>query len=468
MLLSITTTARDATDLGHLLRKHPDRVFRRDLSVGTATVFYPEATADRCTAVLLLEVDAVGRAKRDRGDGADRYVNDRPYVAGSLLAVALGRVFNAALAGTAEQKTDRLEERWPLELRLPALPCRGGGPAIRRAFEPLGYAVEVDTPPLDPQFPEWGDAPASSVTLSGEQTIRAALNHLAVLLPALSGDVHYFVGEADVAKLVRRGETWLADHPDRDRIVRRALRWQAGLANDALARLGPSAEENSTPGDDADGDAAGDAADREERVPLNRRRHAAVLGVLKDSGARSVADLGCGPGQFLKSLLRTRRFTRVLGADVSPAALAAAERRLNLERLPPRVRDRLELIQSSLLYRDDRLRGFDAAVLMEVVEHLDPPRLSALETAVFAHARPAAVLVTTPNREYNPVWESLPAGAMRHPDHRFEWDRAEFRAWCESVCERNGYMASFHPIGDEHPEFGPPTQMAVFTLDTPD
>lgn len=179
-------------------------------------------------------------------------------------------------------------------------------------------------------------------------------------------------------------------------------------------------------------------------------------------GAR-VLDLGCGDGVLLADLLAEPSIAEAVGVDVSCRALAYAERRLRLERMPERKRDRVRLLQGALTYADERLTGFDAAVLMEVIEHVDPPRLAALEHAVFGAARPGAVIVTTPNAEYNVRYEWLPAGQLRHPDHRFEWTRAEFAAWAARVAEARGYQVRLAPVGAEDPEVGPATQMAVFT-----
>lgn len=173
-------------------------------------------------------------------------------------------------------------------------------------------------------------------------------------------------------------------------------------------------------------------------------------------------DLGCGPGALLGELVRDRRYTEIVGADVSTASLEAAARRLRLDRLPDRQKARIRLLQTALTYRDDRLKGYDAAVLMEVVEHVDPPRLDALAASVFGHATPATVVVTTPNAEYNVRYPGLPHGRFRHSDHRFEWSRAEFAAWCSSVSKTFGYTVTISGIGDHDDEVGEPTQMAVF------
>jgi 3' terminal RNA ribose 2'-O-methyltransferase Hen1 len=459
VLLTITTTHRPATDLGYLLHKHPDRVQSFALPFGEARVFYPEATEDRCTAALLLDVDPVGLVRRGRGLSSfalAEYVNDRPYVASSFLSVALVTVFKSAMAGTCTGHEELAGSAIPLEAALPAVPARGGEALVRRLFEPLGYAVDVTPIALDPEHPDWGNGPHVGLRLAGERRLAELLTHLYVLLPVLDDDKHYWVDEAEIDKLMRRGEGWLAGHPERDLIVRRYLKKQVRLYNPALAQLddaAPAAEEADRPSREEQ---------LEERVSLRDQRLGAVEAVLKASGARRVLDLGCGSGALLERLMRGD-YERVVGVDVSVRALEQAARRLKLEAMHDAQRRRIDLLHSPLTYRDKRLAGFDAAALVEVIEHLDPPRLAAAEQNVFGSARPGTVVVTTPNAEYNAMWETLPAGQFRHPDHRFEWTRGEFAAWANRVSERHAYGVRFLPVGPEAPAVGPPTQMAVFS-----
>ena len=458
MLLTVTTTHRPATDLGYLLHKHPDRVQTFPAAFGEAHVLYPEATEDRCTAALLLDVDPVGLVRRGRGSGfaLAAYVNDRPYVASSFMSVAMAGVFKSAMAGTCRERPELAAASIPLEAALPAVPARGGEDLVRRLFEPLGYRVEVELLPLDPAFPDWGTGRHLGLRLAGELRLVDLLNHLYVLLPVLDDDKHYWVDEAEIEKLMRRGEGWLAAHPERDLIVRRYVKHQRHLAGPALAQL-----DEALPPAEAEADAGRHEQRLEEEVSLRDQRLGSVRAVLKASGARRVLDLGCGGGALLERLVRDG-YDEVVGVDVSIRALEQAARRLKLDLLPDARRERIKLLQSPLTYRDRRLSGYDAAVLVEVVEHLDPPRLAAAERNVFDSARPSTVVVTTPNREYNVRWESLPAGELRHPDHRFEWTREEFAAWSDRVGGRHGYRVRRLPIGPEDPGVGPPTQMAVF------
>ncbi|WP_028923200.1 3' terminal RNA ribose 2'-O-methyltransferase Hen1 [Pseudonocardia acaciae] len=469
MFLTISTTGSDerpATDLGFLLHKHPDRAQRFATAHGDAHVFYPEASASRCRAALLLEVDPVALARAGAPDGA-RYVNDRPYAASSLLAVALRTVFGTALRGECREMPERAAEPLPLRIEVPALPARGGAELVRRLFEPLGWTVLAEPVALDRRFPEWGESRYVRLELAGELRLADALRHLYVLMPVLDGAKHYWAAPDEVDKLLRMGEGWLATHPERGLITNRYLMRRRALTERARERLELArlAESDDAGADEID-NAVDEDTDTEERpVPLAVRRREAILGALAEAGAARVLDLGCGQGQLLRELLKDARYTEIVGMDVSARALGAAARRLRLDRMSERRAARVRLLQGSLAYTDARLSGYDAAVLCEVVEHVDPPRLPDLEYAVFGAARPRTVLVTTPNVEYNVRYETLPAGHARHPDHRFEWTRAQFRDWADAVAHRHGYRVGYRPVGPEDPEVGPSTQMAVFTLE---
>ncbi|MEU6706949.1 3' terminal RNA ribose 2'-O-methyltransferase Hen1 [Streptomyces wuyuanensis] len=482
MFLTISTTGtpeRPATDLGFLLHKHPDKAQAFSTSHGTAHVLYPEASAERCTAALLLEVDPVALVRRGKGKGSGgapdsalaQYVNDRPYAASSLLSVAMSTVFKSALRGVCAAMPERAASRLPLRIEVPALPARGGAELVRKLFGPLGWdQVEAEPVALDEQFPEWGDSRYVRLALEGELRLADALRQLYVLLPVLDDAKHYWVAPDEVDKLLRAGEGWLADHPEQKLITSRYLSRRWRLTRQAAERLElvRLAESDDLEVEDVD-NAVDETKDTEERpVPLAEQRRAAILDALRTAGASSVLDLGCGQGQLVQALLKDVRFTDIVGVDVSVRALAIAARRLRLERMGERQSGRVTLMQGSLTYTDKRLTGYDAAVLSEVIEHLDLPRLPALEYAVFGSARPRTVIVTTPNVEYNVRWETLPAGHVRHSDHRFEWNREEFSAWASRVAERHGYGVAYVPVGDDDPEVGPPTQMAVFTLASAD
>lgn len=462
VLLTVSTTHHPATDLGYLLHKHPDRVQVFKQSFGTATVFYPQADEQRCTVALLLEVDPVGLARSRRSSpdfSLSQYVNDRSYAASSLLGVALADVFSTARRGLCRSRQELADSPIPLQIEFPVLPCRGGPAIAHRIFAPLGWDVRADPIPLDEGFPEWGASRYLHLTLTGTVRLADALNQLHVLLPVLDESKHYWQAADEVDKLLRSGAGWLAEHPDAELITRRYLGRRSTLTREALARL---AELGDDVADNVDPPAEEEVAQSEPaRVPLNTARHEAVHQALLDLHAGSVIDLGCGMGQFLQRLLRTPAFTRIAGCDVSTRTLQIAARRLRVAEMSERQSARLSLFHAALTYEDDRFAGYDAAVLMEVIEHIDPPRLAALERVVFGAARPGSVIVTTPNSEYNTRYAGL--AGMRHPDHRFEWDRQQFADWSDRVGQDYGYRVRRTGIGEPDPELGCPTQMAIFT-----
>ncbi|TDD37002.1 3' terminal RNA ribose 2'-O-methyltransferase Hen1 [Actinomadura sp. KC06] len=475
MLLTITTTLSQATDLGFLLHKHPGRVQAFEQSFGTAHVFYPDADEARCTAALLLDVDPV-KLVRTRGRGTPdfslgQYVNDRPYAASSLLASAMANVFRTAMRGRCDLRPGLAETPIPLEVVLPALPCRGGPGQAERFFAPLGWDVSAVPVPLDPEFGEWGDSRYVTLTLTGTLRLADALNQLYVLLPVLDDAKHYWMAPDEVDKLIRAGEGWLATHPDRGTITRRYLANRRGLVRTALGRLADAEDATEEALDPAQVEeeppTAEDGEDqppsKEQPVSLAERRLQSVVQALRDENARRVIDLGCGSGKLLSHLAKDDFFSEISGTDVSHRALSHAWRRLRWDQ-PRRANDRVkDVFQGALTYADERFRDYEAAVLMEVIEHIDPPRLGAVERVVFGHAKPRVVVVTTPNSEHNVRYEGLAPGAMRHPDHRFEWTRAEFREWAGRVAAVHGYRVRHVPVGDDDPEVGAPTQMGVFT-----
>lgn len=465
MLLTLTTTHSPATDLGYLLHKNPGRPQTFDLAFGPAHVFYPIADSQVCTAALMLELDPVGLVRNRRGPAGEafslqQYVNDRPYAASSFLSVAIARVYSSALSGISKDRPELAKTPIPLIARIEVVPCGGGQTLLRKLFEPLGYAVTAAHHPLDEQFPEWGEGPYYSVELSQTITLRELLTHLYVLIPVLDNDKHYWIGEEELQKLLRHGDPWLASHPEREQIVYRYLKHFKYLANDALARLiDGDTEETET----AEERHAGEEEQVERKISLNEHRLSTVISELRAAGAKRVLDLGCSNGNLFKRLLEEKQFEQIVGLDVSHRALEIAADRLHLDRLPERQRQRIQLLHGSLIYRDRRLEGFDAAAVVEVIEHLDEPRLAAFERVLFEFAKPQTVIVTTPNVEYNVRFETLPAGHFRHKDHRFEWTRKQFEDWASRVAPRFNYTVRFGPIGPEDLQVGPATQMGVFS-----
>jgi 3' terminal RNA ribose 2'-O-methyltransferase Hen1 len=459
MFLSVATTHQPATDLGYLLHKHPGRLHEIEQTFGKAWVFYPDASEMRCEAALVLDVDPIGlvRGKGQAEGLLDQYVNDRPYAASSFLSVALNKAFRTAMTGVCNARQELANSAIPLEAVVTPLPMRGGEKLLRALFEPLGWSVQVD-PIAGPDTAAVRKLYAR-VKLTGVSRLSALLNHLYVLIPVLDNAKHYFVGEDEIDKLLKRGEGWLNQHPAKELIVRRYLRHRGILARAALERLAPETQEEAI---EPEARSAPEDA-LEAPIRLNDERMMAVVEALRATGAKTIADLGCGEGKLLFRLLHERWAERLIGLDPAARELEWAAKRLKLHLPGGPPEGRVSLLHGSLTYRDDRWAGADAATLVEVIEHLDPDRLPIVERVLFGEARPAAVVVTTPNAEYNALFPNLAAGAFRHPDHRFEWTRAEFQAWADRIGSTYGYRSAFSGIGRQDETLGAPTQMAVFT-----
>ena len=466
MLLTITNTQKPATDLGFLLHKNPMNVHPFKLPVGNGLVFYPEATEDRCTAALLINLDPVKlvRGKGVQGKSSyplDQYVNDRPYAASSFLSVAISRGLSNAMNGSCKRHPELVEQSLPLEAHIPILPCFGGETLLRKLFEPCGYEVIAKNLPLDEKFAEWGSSPYFSVTLKGKVRLQDLLTHIYVLVPVLDNDKHYWIGKDEVDKLLDKGKSWLKKHPEKDQIAQRYLKNRRSLARKALEQL--------VHDEDPDLQTLDPQQEQKEevlekKISLNNQRLETITSTLKEAGIKTVIDLGCGEGKLIRSLLKVRSFKRIVGMDVSVQSLERAHETLKMDRMTPRQLERLELFHGSLIYKDPRFDGFEGAVLAEVIEHLDLNRLTALERVVFEFAKPKTVIITTPNSEYNVKFENLQQGKFRHSDHRFEWTRKEFQTWAQKISETHGYQVTFLGIGDHDDELGAPTQMGVFEL----
>lgn len=459
MLLTITYTGDNALDLGYLLHKNPKRPQVFSLSHGKAYVFYPQAEENVCTAALLLDIDPIDLARGKVGakaGGLFDYVNDRPYVSSSFMSGAISRVFGTALSGRCEKRPELAAQPLALSATVVNLPCKGDAAMLAKVFEPLGYTVSYEAAVLDEKFPAWGQSKYVTLTISGNVRLKALLRHLYVLMPVFDRKKHYWVGRDEVDKLLRNGEGWLEAHPEKNFITSRYVGGRRSLARLALDRM----DEGEAGAAQAEEPEQAEAAPKQPS--LNTRRLTAVVDALKEAGAKAVIDLGCGEGNLLTLLAKDRGFTRIAGMDVSWSSLERASKRLDLDR--PANKERITLFQGSLTYRDARFAGYDAACVVEVIEHMDEGRLPALAQVVFGAARPQTVIITTPNVEYNENYETLPEGELRHGDHRFEWTRRQFTGWAEAVARQYGYQVAFQDIGDADDSLGTPTQMGVFSL----
>lgn len=460
MLLTITYKGNNTQDLGYLLHKNPYRAQYFELGFGKAYVFYTEATDEITTAALLLDINPIDLARGKLGStdgGLFDYVNDRPYVASSFMSTAIAKVFGTAMSGKCKKNQILADTKLDLTACVHMLPCRGNDNLPQEIFEPLGYTVSVKRFMLDEKFPEWGENDYIDLTISGNVRLSELLNHLYVLIPVFDRQKHYYVSEDEIEKLIKHGEGWLSSHPARDKIINRYFNMKKSFAHKAIDRLTESANETNS-----DEESIQSNETKEKFISLNTKRLNAVLEAVRESGAESVIDIGCGECKLTSMLLDERQIRKVAAADVSISVLEKAKRRLHYEHMQPYKKNKLTLMQASMIYKDKRFSGYDTACVIEVIEHLDPWRISDFERVLFEFASPKTVILTTPNREYNACYEWM-TSTLRHNDHRFEWTREEFKLWSEHICQSFGYIVKISEIGDIDEKYGSPTQMGVFT-----
>ena len=454
MLLTITTTHQPATDLGYLLHKHPDRLQTVALSSGQAHIFYPEANEQSCTACLMLDINPVELVRNRKGPTPnlqEHYVNDRPYSSNSFLTTAISKAFGSALNGSCKAKPELPALPLPFSVHLASVKVDGDISLLDKLFSPLGYALAYEQLPLDVRFPSWGLSKYVNLTLTHTLPLQDLLRHIYILLPVLDNDRHFWISQQDIAVLMEKGQGWLENHPERELITRRYFKNIRKLASEALLRLAGEEALNL------------DAPTSPFRESLHDQRLQKAFELLRDSGAQKVLDIGCGEGKLLKRLLQDSQFQQVAGTDVSFSSLLQARDNLHLDDASPALRQRVSLFQGSVTYKDERLTGYDAVALVEVIEHLDEERLPAMEQVVFGYAGPGTVVISTPNAEYNVIFERLAQEAFRHQDHRFEWTRSQFQNWCNTICSTYGYHVVIAPVGPEEEKVGAPSQIAVFT-----
>jgi 3' terminal RNA ribose 2'-O-methyltransferase Hen1 len=458
LLLSLSVSGEHAPDLGFILYKHPDRVFEKSTPKNRITGFFAENSAGRAEFCLTVEVDQVERVRGVNWDrGIASYVEPMPFLAASHMSQALSSALGSAMNGVLASKDPIVDARvkevgvkpLPITIKVGAVRCSPY--MITRLFEELGWTVMVESHGLDvPNVSEEDDRPLHVFTLTGAATVSDALTQLYVLLPVLDPSRHYFYDESEVRKLFDKGGEWLKNHSARDLIISRYLSKSKELREYARQLFGRFQEKKDIDELIAETeDAMGEWEDPDDNSP-HQQRHSRIVGDIAEWRARTVIDLGCGEGKLLERLVRIAPDMRVVGIEPSAREIERARKKLSNnpgKNLDPRV----EFVHGSAMYGDERFKGFDAAVLSEVIEHVDEERLSLLARSVFGIMAPRRVIITTPNGDYNKVFGFFP-GEFRHADHRFEWTMTECRAWVDGVTATYDYEAEITPVGGRNPE----------------
>ncbi len=472
MQLSITTTHKPATDLSYLLHKNPDKVQTFDITGGKAYVFYPETTDEKCTATMILNIDTLEMIKNQKKSMSDfalkGYVNDRPFVASSFLSSAISSIYSSALNGNSKEKSEVVNKKIPLEVFISVINVSGGENLIKRFFEPLGYEIKIEKYELNENFKSWGESNYFSLTLKNIITLKELLTHLYILIPVFDNEKHYWVSTKDVDILLKKGEGWLENHPEKEFITKRYFKNIKSLSNLYNKKSIDDIEESQKNVDSEENNENEfeeiNQIIKETKIKLDKQRLNYVYEKLIESGMKSIIDMGCGEGKLLKLLITNKQFEKIAGTDVSFNNLLKAKERLNFEEMSQKFKERIELFQSSLTYKDKRFSNYESCAIVEVIEHIDVERLESFEKSIFECSKFKYIILTTPNADYNINYKSLNKQNLRHSDHRFEWTKDEFKSWIDKICEKYKYNAKISGVGEFDEQSGHPTQVVEFSL----
>lgn len=433
MLLTLRVTGPHASDLEVLLDKCPDKLHSTSLPFGLAHVFFPEVSPDAVTVALVVDVDAVVWSSNGFSSGFG-------LTNAAMLSAAIASVFSTALAARSPGRPDLVTAILPVEVRVSSFDVRPGTDDARALFSPLGYDVVVHEDVVDALSGTSTNLVRQTVCLAKQCSLYEVLSHLYVLGPVLDGHADDHVLERERDALLLHAEGAARGHVAGDRIIQAYAARRPSGAGAALARLLAM--------DVTEGQTALDSAIAP--TLLDDARIDAIVFELREASVSSVVDLGCGDGKLLARLVREKVLTRIVGFDVSIRALDAAASRMKLDRRGGKKSERIELLHGSLFYSDSRLQGFDAAVLADVIQHVNADRLGDLERVVFHDAQPATVVV---------MMNVATRDGVVPPGLEHSWSTNQFDAWASAVSERRAYRVRLLSIGSS----GPTTRMAVFT-----
>lgn len=441
MQLTIRAEGANANALSYLLAKNPYNPYERQQKGHTVRLFYNEFSDTVTEVTVFITPDPLELVRNDSASNdITHYINDREFAVSSIFTSLIRSALGTALNGQPkEEYVQWVNHPFAMTFEFGPVASSLSDVELHELFEPLGYQVTITRPALDYSFRIKEKSSARSIRLQGNETLQNGLRQLFVLIPVIDNYKHYFIDEREIEKLERYGEGWLDVHPKREFIYKQALRFK-----ELYSQFEAPNEDKAVP------------AERAKR--LNDLRYEQIIETVTALKPETIVDLGAGEGKLSVKLGYVKGVKEVLAAEPSQSAALKMKARFEKAEGPGFVYP--EMIWSSLFYKDDRLRGKDVIVLCEVIEHIDEERLPGVMTTILSDYRPGALILTTPNQEYNSVY-GLDA-SYRHPDHRFEWTRAEFQEWCEQRNKKGNYTLEFIGIGEEDAQYGHPTQMCVF------
>ncbi|MCM3572375.1 3' terminal RNA ribose 2'-O-methyltransferase Hen1 [Mesobacillus subterraneus] len=443
MQLTIRAVGENVQVISHLLAKNPNNLYERNQKGHAVRLFFSSFTEREVEATVFVAPDSLELVK-NQGNQYDitHYINDREFAVSSIFISLIRTALGTALNGQPKEEYIKWVKH-PFDLELSFGPVASGlsDHQIVDLFEPLGFNVSINRPQIEYNFNLKSKSSVRFITLKGRTPLQMALRQIFVLIPVLDNYKHYFIDEKEIEKLERYGEGWLDDHPQKSFILKKALRFKN------VYELVEGQEKDT-------------AAPEMRKIRLNDMRYEKIVDTVNGfENKESIVDLGSGEGKLSTRLGFIPGVKEILAVEPSEeASIRAMERFAQAEGKDYFIKP--TQLWGSLFYYDERLKGKDVIILCEVIEHIDEERLSKVFQTILQDYRPKNLVVTTPNKEYNALYEM--DTEFRHGDHRFEWSREEFEAWCKARNEEGEYELIFDGIGELDEQFGFPTQMCIF------
>ena len=494
MYLTVKAAGPHAGMISHLLAKNPHNRYERNEKGARVRLIYSAFAEEKIEFTIFATPDPIDLVKGSpHSYDITQYINDREFVVSSLFCSYIRPALGTALNGKPKADyADWVEHVFPLEVTFGPVASNLPDAVIESLFTALGYEADIERGAAEYTFDLKSRSSVRNIRVSGQATLQQMLRQLFILMPVLDDYKHYYIGTEEIDKLQRYGEGWLQDHPQQELIIKRALRFAPliadyrKLAGDNVQKAAVNLLDTNTTDTDAntlqqpgneqittgitasqqgEADTLSSSADvQETAVPpirLNELRYQAIVDQVSSlPRRRSVVDFGAGEGKLSVRLAGIEGVEQVYAVEPSAyAGLRALERFGKLEREGQQIVPRL--VTGSLFYRDDQWAGQDVIILCEVIEHINEHRLPQVMATLLDEYHPETLIMTTPNREYNAVYE-MEEQEIRHTDHRFEWTRAEWADHCQDWVSGRPYEVSLHGIGDISEIHGQPTQMAVF------
>lgn len=480
MYLTIKATGEHASMISHLLAKNPHNLYDRTEKGARVRLVYTSFQPQDTEAMLFVTPDPIELVKGtpDHYD-ITQYINDRELAVSSLFCSYIRPALGTALNGKPKADyIDWVDYRFTLQMTFGPVASDLPDHVIESLFQPLGYEVQIERGEIDYSFDLKNRSTVRHIQISGQQTLQQMLRQLYILIPVLDNYKHYYINEDEIERLRRYGEGWLSTHPQHDLMIKRSLRFaplvkeyeQQVAKESSIDALSTEISTNSIQSNKEQAQSTEQQLERintietETETPvvrLNELRYRAIVEQVSLLPQRKqVIDFGAGEGKLSVRLGQIEGVEQVWAVEPSmQSQLRAIDRFAKLE---GRTDDVIPVITiGSLFYRDERWVDQDVIILCEVIEHINEVRLPQVIHTLFTDYRPQTLIMTTPNREYNEVYQ-MDADEIRHTDHRFEWTRAELEQYCTQWIQNRPYTFTISGIGDKHEQHGQPTQMVVF------